>query len=258
MLLPKCANTSIKRAILKAQGRTGVQHIHNRDVFEYVSKEEAKTFPVRIAFVRDPVRRAASCYRDKFEELTDGRFLEGFERYGLKPRMGFVAFVEFISGLPDEQCKRAADHFRSQAFSLCDGETIIPNVLGRVEALGDGWGRVQEAMRGRGLNLPDLEHERRTDSASVEITPRARAFLLQRYADDVRLFGYAPKRKYEIDPDAQTRGRSICNVHREAYRIVRDQISDPTVSERLKGLIAEAFDMGKRMNAKLLESQYEE
>lgn len=191
MLLPKCANTSIKRALLAALDRPDVEDVHRMGVFDYVSKEEARNFPVRVAFVRDPLARLASCYRDKFEELTDGRFLRGFERFGLEPHMGFDAFVDVVARLPDAKCRGAGDHFRSQSWSLCQGDHVIPNLVGRVETLSRDWDRVRSAMIGRGLNLPPLSHERRTDSSAVAWSPAARALALERYADDRRIWGYA-------------------------------------------------------------------
>lgn len=256
MLLPKVANTSIKRAILTAQGRRA-DNVHDPALFTYVDQSTAARYPLRIGFVRDPMTRLASCWRDKIMDLSDGKLLPGFVALGLHPGMAFDAFVEFVAGHADAECRNAADHFRSQAWSLCRGDEVVPNLMGRFESLADDWRRVQAAAGERGLDLPGLPHERRSDSASASWTPRARAFALQRYRDDVRLFGYAPARKHAIDPDAETRGRSICNVHREAYRLARDRVSDPAVAAGLCDLIGEAFDMGKRMNAALGRSQYE-
>lgn len=257
MLLPKVANTSIKKALLAAQGRTA-NNVHDSGLFEYVSREEAATFTHRIAFVRDPLRRLASCWRDKFQILSDGRFLPGFRKFGMHQDMAFEEFVELVADIPDADCTGTGDHFRSQAFSLCDGDTVIPDMVGRFETLGDDWERVRILFKDiGGPDLPVLGHEKRSDSGEVQYDARRRALALQRYRHDVRIFGYAPPRKYQIDPDRRTRGRSICNVHREAYRLARDDIADPAASERLMDLIGEAFDMGKRMNAKLRSSQYE-
>lgn len=48
----------------------------------------------------------------------------------------------------------------------------------------------------------------------------------------------------ETLPDNPT--RTICDVHRDAYRLARSQGDD-----QMMALLAEAFDMGKRMDAKL-------
>lgn len=257
MLLPKVANTSIKRAILTAQGRQA-DNVHDPALFTYVDKAEAARYPLRIGFVRDPLTRLASCWRDKIMDLSDGALLPGFAAIGLRAGMPFDEFVEFVAGRPDAECTSAAQHFRSQAWSLAADGSVIPNLMGRFETLADDWRRVRRAVAERGgPGLPDLPHERRSDSASAPWTPRARAFALHRYREDVRLFGYAPARKHAIDPDAETRGRSICNVHREAYRLARDRVADRDVSAALCDLIGEAFDMGKRMNAALGRSQYE-
>ena len=49
--------------------------------------------------------------------------------------------------------------------------------------------------------------------------------------------------------------RTICDVHREAFVIARDELSEiaPGQAERVMDLMAEAFDMGKRMSDKLFQ-----
>ena len=49
--------------------------------------------------------------------------------------------------------------------------------------------------------------------------------------------------------------RTICDVHREAFAIARDELAvvAPDQSARLIELMAEAFDMGKRMSNKLFQ-----
>lgn len=258
MLIPKVANTSIKMALADALG-IARDRIHRPEKFEYIGTEEAKAFPHRIAFVRDPLDRLLSCYRDKVIGSPSERVANGLRKFGIHPGMPLLDFVQTVAGIPDEECGGVAQHFRSQAYSLCDQDgNIIPNIVYRFENLAITWpwvrSYVQEAS---GLQLGPLEHQQWTDPGLVKYCARARAFALQRYRDDVRIFDYKPPRKYLIDPDSITAGRSICNVHREAYQIARDQITDPSLSGRLCDLIAEAFDMGKRMNAKLRGSQYE-
>lgn len=254
MLLPKVANTSIKVALLKALGRDVPRNVHAQGVFECISKREAKRFKHRIAFVRDPLSRLASCYRDKIVLKTDGRFLDGLNRFGLRDRMPFLEFIECVAEIPDEDCVGAGQHFRSMSYDLCDGDEVIPNFVGRFERLAEDWALIRGYVPG----TPSLTHERRTGGqAAADYCPRGRAFALQRYRDDVRLFGYRRPYKWEIDPDGITVGRSICNVIRETYQIARDRVEDEPTSQRLQDLLAEAFDMGKRMNAKLRSSQYE-
>ena len=54
-------------------------------------------------------------------------------------------------------------------------------------------------------------------------------------------------------PNGPNPERTICDVHREAFVIARDEIAlvAPGQAERIMGLMAEAFDMGKRMSDKL-------
>lgn len=44
--------------------------------------------------------------------------------------------------------------------------------------------------------------------------------------------------------------RTICDVHREVYLMARDEMPSE-ISGRVMALMAEAFDMGKRMSAAL-------
>lgn len=257
MLLPKVANTSIKFAIAQALG-LAVEKIHSPDLFEYISSAEARAFPHRIAFVRDPLTRLLSCYRDKVIGNPGNGVAKGLESLGIKQHMPFLQFVEAVADLPDQHCHGVGQHFRSQSYSLVDADGVIPNRVGRFESLHADWQRVCDFVQEvAGLQLPPLGHHCRTNPGLVQYCPRGRAFALQRYREDVRIFGYAPARKYPIDPDAITVGRSICNVLREAYQVARDQVPEQTASARLCDLIAEAFDMGKRMNNKLRGSQYE-
>ena len=54
-------------------------------------------------------------------------------------------------------------------------------------------------------------------------------------------------------PNGPNPERTICDVHREAFAIARDDLAlvAPGQSARLMELMAEAFDMGKRMSNKL-------
>ncbi len=48
--------------------------------------------------------------------------------------------------------------------------------------------------------------------------------------------------------------RTICDVHREAFGIACDELAmvAPAQAARIMDLMAEAFDMGKRMSTKLM------
>ncbi len=67
--------------------------------------------------------------------------------------------------------------------------------------------------------------------------------------------------RYDIRESAEIRGdyknieRTICDVHREAFAIARDELSviAPSQAKRIMELQAEAFDMGKRMSDKLFK-----
>ncbi|HKJ75237.1 MAG TPA: sulfotransferase family 2 domain-containing protein [Alphaproteobacteria bacterium] len=189
LLLPKAANTSIKLAIHKAYGLP-THDLHRGGYLEYVGTKEARRFPLRIAIVRDPVARFASFYRDKIAGAGDEDFLKGLRRFGLKPGMLFREAVENVALLPDRACTGAGQHFRSMSWSLIDADGLVPNEIGRFESLRDGWKRIQQIVRAAGgPDLPALTHERK-GAGDVAIDKRSRAFLVQRYRDDIRNFNY--------------------------------------------------------------------
>ena len=68
------------------------------------------------------------------------------------------------------------------------------------------------------------------------------------YRFDIRKSG-------EVRGDYKNVERTICDVHREAFAIARDELGDvaPGQAERIMDLMAEAFDMGKRMSDKLFK-----
>ncbi len=56
-------------------------------------------------------------------------------------------------------------------------------------------------------------------------------------------------------PNGANPERTICDVHREAFAIARDELAlvAPGQARQLMELMAEAFDMGKRMSDKLFK-----
>ena len=73
--------------------------------------------------------------------------------------------------------------------------------------------------------------------------------------------GSEPGYRFDIRESIETRAdpcngsnpeRTICDVHRDAFLIARDELPSGQ-SERIMELMAEAFDMGKRMSNKLFK-----
>lgn len=70
---------------------------------------------------------------------------------------------------------------------------------------------------------------------------------------------WMPKREgaHALNPDKANiqadKWCTICDVHRRLYRLVRQAVEpeDPVTALKLKSLIAEAYDLGKRMDRKL-------
>lgn len=58
------------------------------------------------------------------------------------------------------------------------------------------------------------------------------------------------ERKYQIDPERKSDVRTICEVHRELYRRID---ANQMIKVDALDLIAEAYDMAKRMAKRLEE-----
>ena len=52
-------------------------------------------------------------------------------------------------------------------------------------------------------------------------------------------------------------GRTICEVHRELYDILDDELRDHPQSDILKEKLQEAYSMAKKMDAKLRQNKHD-
>ena len=189
MLTPKAANTSVVQAVGDALGIPGRADL----ALPTVDKAEAvrrKSYGwLVVAFVRHPVDRLISCWRDKVSE--PGRFHEPFLRkYGtaVRPGMPFGDFAEMVCATPDEE---ADQHFRSQAHELMIGPEAAFGDLVRFEDLAQGWNRVCREIARRGLVLGVLPHANRSRAKRPAVPGPLREKIMRRYQQDYSVFNYA-------------------------------------------------------------------
>lgn len=177
---PKAANTSIKLAIYKALG------INPPMVHHHWPREPAKIWNPpndqlvqyhTIMFVREPLDRLISFYRDK---VVCNRFGQVSRRCGVRESMSLFEFADLVANTPDDY---ADQHWRQQSYGL-------PSIdfVGSFHYLMYDWGRVRRFCRGRGLYLPVLPHTNKSDPGSVMVTHRLIKLVHGRYRQDYELF----------------------------------------------------------------------
>jgi hypothetical protein len=139
------------------------------------------------SFVRNPLTRLYSCYRDKVVNAASTREACTLEMYDIQFGMTFDEFVCRVAGIPDEQ---ADQHFRSQHTFLMHGDTLLVHHLGRLETFAADWRLIEERM---GLPMPGHFHRvsgPKIELAAIPIGATAAERAVSRYRRDLEAFGY--------------------------------------------------------------------
>lgn len=150
--------------------------------------------------VRNPFDRLVSCWSDMIDMPRET--LPALARLGFEVGMGFPDFVDKAASIPDAE---ADLHFRSQASMLTRDGRVVPSFVGRYEALDRDWAEIRTRIRERsGIDVGDLPQRnvRRRDRSDVPLLfadRRLVAIVLERYADDFRLF-YPDRREPVAGP----------------------------------------------------------
>ena len=137
------------------------------------------------SFVRNPVTRIYSCYKNKVldQRKPGGRNI--LSNHGIHPEMDFPAFVDTIIQIPDRKIDR---HLRSLAWFLSDEEGLVVDYVGKLETFSDDW----EPLRSKyGLQIP--AHRNKSSSAckmSAVCSKITIEKIIDRYTRDIELFGY--------------------------------------------------------------------
>ena len=155
-----------------------------------IAEVAAMTGYFRFAFVRNPWARLCSCYLDKIVGPAVGPQEFILRDFGMVPGMSFDGFVRQVAQIKDVD---ADEHFVSQTFTLSHVGRLAVDYVGRFENLPHDWDR----LRGR-LGLPAIPwspvgtRRPRFDFSFHRsyYTPDLVETVRERYAEDVRLFGY--------------------------------------------------------------------
>lgn len=173
-------NTVIDWALLKETEEKYSSHVEHAAI-----RRDLKGKYFLFAFVRNPVERAWSCYKNKIlntkragkkDILTNREFYFGME---------FAEFVNVLVKLPDNVIDR---HLRSQSWFLKDEQGLLPDYIGKLETFDTDW----EIIRSK-YGLPKIPHHNKSGSSGkiTDIcTHASMEQLIDRYADDIKLFGY--------------------------------------------------------------------
>ena len=190
---PKVASRSLIRALRTAD--PDAELIRGRTLDEILARRPALKAYFSFAFVRHPVARARSCHADKHGlALHDRRarrwFIEPW--HGLSPGMSFEAFCGWLA-TPAGSDAFADRHWLSQHAQIRTEAGRAPDFVGRWETLEEDWRTVTACTGMPRRALPRLnERSRMSPAGNRPATPEALALLWRRYAEDFRLWGYAP------------------------------------------------------------------
>lgn len=179
MLIPKCANESVKHAFMQATGRAGNPSFAFRTCSKFDADRMKGWF--RFATVRNPFDRLVSCWAQKI----DNQFFSPFSRYGMFPGMSFEDFARRVAEMDD--CE-ANQHWRSMACDLVIGSRVVPDYVGRFENLAEAW----KTIRAHCPGLPELPHVNKSRRKPYQeyYSTTLRRVVEKRYTQDLETFGY--------------------------------------------------------------------
>lgn len=193
--IPKVGCSTIKACIAKSEGRELINGDPHDTPFALTTIDESVVLECfKFAFIRHPIDRLYSCWKDKICERLDlrrpavtgedaGELSPAFARFkGLYRNMPFEEFANYVSRVPDEH---ADDHFISQYVYITSSEGQIIPTCARFEDLHQVWPNIASQA---GLQA-ELGHYQRTTSRPRPILPvDLERRLERRYAVDLELW----------------------------------------------------------------------
>ena len=141
----------------------------------------------RFSFVRNPLTRLYSCYRDKVVNAQQRRDRCTLSPYGVHFGMSFEHFIERVAEIPD---KYSDQHFRSQSAVLLYRGELLVDYWGKLEQLAEGF----EVLSARfGLGVPPCT--RRVSGVVVKmhelpLTRHGLELVMKGFEQDLDLFDY--------------------------------------------------------------------
>ncbi len=202
---PKVASNIIRSLIRQRQAKVLFNHDeeikHNEEFKAKLDKKIKRSLrPAQVeslkgdlylfSFVRNPLARLYSCYRDKVVNAATRRSLCTLSPYGINFGMSFAEFVLRVAEIPDP---KANDHFRSlHTFLTYQGKSFV-DYVGKIEHFNQDWQPLTERF---GLQTPPRdENSRRVSGPKISFIdlPYTRDIVdaaVKRYARDIELYDY--------------------------------------------------------------------
>jgi Sulfotransferase family len=181
--LAKCACTSLKRAMLEADGITATmpREIDNEVHFMYHADRRAPSVMFRFTFVRHPVTRFISMFRNKIRNgyLAKYAYL-GFPQRTATPLETLLWIRDHLqkSTQPDK-------HFQCQTRIRKNRHNPQPSdYIGHLETISDEWRSLQQRF-----DLPNLQHWNKTEG-DVQLDDACLNLIAEIYKDDFVAYGY--------------------------------------------------------------------
>ena len=185
--IPKSASSSIRRYLTAAMKEIGDEQETARVSLTPAQISKLREEIFLFSFVRNPLTRLYSCYRDKLGVAQEKYETCTLSHFGLHYGMSFEDFVRRVVEIPD---KYADQHFRSLSSFLVHKGELNVDYVGRFERLSDDWEVISSRF---GLEPPGKN--RRVSGPPVgldeiPISKEALALLMERYAEDLDRFEY--------------------------------------------------------------------
>jgi hypothetical protein len=220
--IPKCACTSLKRAIASlilddvAPG-IGIHHqFPAQYVLNHPDIDRSKYFT--FTFVRDPVERFFSFYRGKVLDMWDPNIAPNLEGLGIDREMGIGEVIDALRSHGPATWER---HVRPQhLFLLSEEGELMVDFIGRFERFERDWSRLSVMTQTEielGRENPSLEY------APIVVRRPEYLALCDLYGQDFKLLGYQPVQfadiptaygRYGITTPEPNRGRSPAGAPR--------------------------------------------
>ena len=165
--------------------RKAIEARYSSHIAHSVIRRDLKGKYFLFAFVRNPLSRAWSCYRNKVINPKRAGKKDVLSNRDFYFGMDFTEFVDVLAKLPDDIIDR---HLRSQSWFLCDEQGLLPDYIGKLETFDADWGFVSNKY---GLPKPIHWNKTGTPGKLSDVCSRASVErLIERYADDIEMFGY--------------------------------------------------------------------
>lgn len=182
---------------MEAEGCVNADHLgnphHNGWRYLDVSTEVPPADDTFVfTFVRHPIPRVMSFYRNKLVEPEDVYIAPMLNEVGLEHG---ISFEEMTSRLVRVDPVKLEQHIRPQHLSLVQNGGIIPNMVSKLEYVGVRWPILQKAF-----DLPALARDNPSVKSPIEMTVTTYEKLLSYFDGDFRAFRY---NRFPIDEAAK-------------------------------------------------------